>query len=139
MEAIAALNKALAADVRNAEVLLSLGVSYTNELDQGRALGYLSAWLAQQPSLAQVAPHCKQVNNKLHLLKRPRLSQPDLPLYLHCMEGIDPDPICIPWRAVGGESRPAKGQQSALATCPWSVSAGGTAGSVPCPIALGYN
>ncbi len=54
LQAIAALNKALAADPRNAEVLLSLGVSYTNELDQGRALGYLTAWLAQQPSLAKV-------------------------------------------------------------------------------------
>lgn len=54
MQAIAALNKALAADPHNAEVLLSLGVSYTNELDQGRALGYLSSWLAQQPSLGKV-------------------------------------------------------------------------------------
>ena len=54
MQAIAALNKALAADPRNAEVLLSLGVSYTNELDQGRALGYLLAWLSQQRSFAEV-------------------------------------------------------------------------------------
>ncbi len=54
LQAIAALNKALAADPRNAEVLLSLGVSYTNELDQGRALGYLLAWLSQQRSFAEV-------------------------------------------------------------------------------------
>jgi len=34
-------------------VLLSLGVSYTNELDQGRALNYFNTWLLQQPAFAQ--------------------------------------------------------------------------------------
>lgn len=33
-------------DPGNAEVLLSLGVSYTNELDQRKALSYLHTWLA---------------------------------------------------------------------------------------------
>lgn len=36
LQAIAALNKALGADPANLEVLLSLGVSHTNELDAGK-------------------------------------------------------------------------------------------------------
>jgi peroxin-5 len=36
LQAIAALNKALGADPTNLEVLLSLGVSHTNELDAGK-------------------------------------------------------------------------------------------------------
>ena len=43
----------MAADPNNAEVLLSLGVSYTNELDQGRALNFLTAWLARQPAFTK--------------------------------------------------------------------------------------
>lgn len=35
LQAIAALNKALEADPNSLEVLLSLGVSHTNELDAG--------------------------------------------------------------------------------------------------------
>jgi peroxin-5 len=54
VQAIAALNKALAADPHNVEVLLSLGVSYTNELDQGRAIRFLTAWLAEQPEFSKV-------------------------------------------------------------------------------------
>ena len=49
LQAIAALNKALLASPGNAEVLLSLGVSYTNELDQRRAISYLMEWLKLQP------------------------------------------------------------------------------------------
>ena len=56
-QAIAALSKAMAADPNNAEVLLSLGVSYTNELDQGRALNFLTAWLSRQPAFTKV-PFC---------------------------------------------------------------------------------
>ncbi len=48
----------MAADPNNAEVLLSLGVSYTNELDQGRALNFLSAWLSRQPAFTKVNPFC---------------------------------------------------------------------------------
>ena len=58
LQAIAALNKAMAADPNNAEVLLSLGVSYTNELDQGRALNFLTAWLSRQPAFTKVCPLC---------------------------------------------------------------------------------
>jgi peroxin-5 len=46
-QAIAAMNRALAADPDNLEVLLSLGVSHTNELDQKQAVGYLRQWLVQ--------------------------------------------------------------------------------------------
>ena len=42
------------------QVLLSLGVSYTNELDQKQALNYLYTWLAQH------AKHGPQIANALH-------------------------------------------------------------------------
>ena len=42
------------------QVLLSLGVSYTNELDQRRALSYLHTWLANH------AKHGPQVANMQH-------------------------------------------------------------------------
>jgi hypothetical protein len=54
-QAIAALNRALAASPGNPEVLLSLGVSYTNELDQRRAISYLMQWLKTQPGQAGAA------------------------------------------------------------------------------------
>ena len=44
-QAIAALRRAHAAAPGDGDVLLSLGVSHTNELDRGRALAHLSAWL----------------------------------------------------------------------------------------------
>ena len=49
-QAILALKRAQAVDPANAEVMLSLGVSYTNELDQRRAVQFLGAWLALHPS-----------------------------------------------------------------------------------------
>ena len=55
LQAIAALNKALLASPGNAEVLLSLGVSYTNELDQRRAITYLMEWLKLQPHQSRAA------------------------------------------------------------------------------------
>ena len=57
----------MAADPNNAEVLLSLGVSYTNELDQGRALNFLTAWLSRQPAFTKV-PFCL---HSAHLLRHP--------------------------------------------------------------------
>jgi len=47
--AIAAMARALAAQPDNREVLLSLGVSHTNELDAETAMGYVSSWLSQHP------------------------------------------------------------------------------------------
>ena len=55
LQAIAALGKALQADPGNPEVLLSLGVSHTNELDQSRALTYLMEWLKAQPGQSGAA------------------------------------------------------------------------------------
>lgn len=54
-QAIAAMLRALQADPENLEVLLSLGVSHTNELDQEQALGHLSKWLMHHPVHGAVA------------------------------------------------------------------------------------
>ena len=50
--AISAMTKANEADPTNLEVLLSLGVSHTNELDQEEATGHMRAWLRNQPRFA---------------------------------------------------------------------------------------
>jgi peroxin-5 len=50
IQAIAAMNRALACDPNNPEVLLSLGVSYTNEFDQKSAILYLRQWLGIHPN-----------------------------------------------------------------------------------------
>ena len=47
VQAIAALNKALAADPNDFDALLSLGVSHTNELEQSEALNYLREWIVK--------------------------------------------------------------------------------------------
>lgn len=52
--AIAAMSRALAAAPDHLDVLLALGVSHTNELDQGEALHYLYSWLSKHPSFKQV-------------------------------------------------------------------------------------
>jgi hypothetical protein len=49
LQAIAAMDAALRADPADAEVLLSLGVSHTNEMEAAEALGYLQRWLGQHP------------------------------------------------------------------------------------------
>ena len=49
VQAIAALNRAIAADPSNLEALLSLGVAHTNELDQQEALTYLREWILKHP------------------------------------------------------------------------------------------
>lgn len=46
---------ALAADPSSLDVLLSLGVSHTNELEQGEALGYLRQWVLRHPRHAAAA------------------------------------------------------------------------------------
>ncbi|GAB5357125.1 hypothetical protein AAMO2058_000347500 [Amorphochlora amoebiformis] len=58
--AIAALLKCLDCDPYNLPALLMLGVSYTNDLEEGRALKYLKTWLENNPeysSLAEVKRH----------------------------------------------------------------------------------
>ncbi|KAB2079357.1 hypothetical protein ES319_A06G227000v1 [Gossypium barbadense] len=49
-QAIAAMMRAQEADLTNLEVLLALGVSHTNELEQTAALKYLYGWLRHHPN-----------------------------------------------------------------------------------------
>lgn len=55
-QAIAAMMRAQEADPANLEVLLSLGVSHTNELEQQAALKYLYSWLRHHPKYGSIAP-----------------------------------------------------------------------------------
>jgi peroxin-5 len=48
-QAIAALLKAVEVDPYNLAALLMLGVSYTNDLEEVRALNYLKTWLSNHP------------------------------------------------------------------------------------------
>lgn len=47
--AIAAFLKCISIDPYNLKALLSLGVSYTNDLEEHRALNYLKTWLSNNP------------------------------------------------------------------------------------------
>jgi peroxin-5 len=49
--------KARDADPSNLEVLLALGVSHTNELEQEEALQYLRGWLQHHPKYGMLVPH----------------------------------------------------------------------------------
>ncbi|KAK3252415.1 Peroxisomal membrane signal receptor PTS1 [Cymbomonas tetramitiformis] len=53
-QAIAAMQRALKVDPKNLEVLLSLGVSYTNELDPEEALSYLRGWMENNEQYASI-------------------------------------------------------------------------------------
>ena len=55
VRAIGAMATALRCEPANREVLLSLGVSHTNELEQQQALGYVVAWLREHPQLGGMA------------------------------------------------------------------------------------
>ncbi|XP_040970580.1 peroxisome biogenesis protein 5-like isoform X1 [Gossypium hirsutum] len=55
-QAIAAMMRAQEADPTNLEVLLALGVSHTNELEQTAALKYLYGWLRHHPKYGTLAP-----------------------------------------------------------------------------------
>ncbi|KAJ4758672.1 Peroxisomal targeting signal-1 receptor family protein [Rhynchospora pubera] len=55
-QAIAAMMRAQEADPTNLEVLLALGVSHTNELEQAEALSYLFQWLKNHPKYGTLAP-----------------------------------------------------------------------------------
>ncbi|KAJ7963468.1 peroxisome biogenesis protein 5 [Quillaja saponaria] len=54
-QAIAAMMRAQEADPTNLEVLLALGVSHTNELEQAAALRYLYGWLRHHPKYGILA------------------------------------------------------------------------------------
>lgn len=55
-QAIAAMMRAQEVDPTNLEVLLALGVSHTNELEQPEALKYLYMWLQNHPNYGVLAP-----------------------------------------------------------------------------------
>lgn len=55
-QAIAAMMRAQEADPTNLEVLLALGVSHTNELEQAAALKYLYGWLRHHSKYGTLAP-----------------------------------------------------------------------------------
>ncbi|XP_071701897.1 peroxisome biogenesis protein 5-like [Rutidosis leptorrhynchoides] len=55
-QAIASMMRAQEADPSNLEVLLALGVSHTNELEQQAALKYLYSWLRNHPMYGKIAP-----------------------------------------------------------------------------------
>ncbi|CAL5335445.1 unnamed protein product [Camellia sinensis] len=54
-QAIAAMMRAQEVDPTNLEVLLALGVSHTNELEQPAALKYLYSWLRHHPKYGTLA------------------------------------------------------------------------------------
>ncbi|KAK8946178.1 Peroxisome biogenesis protein 5 [Platanthera guangdongensis] len=54
-QAIASMMRAQEVDPTNLEVLLALGVSYTNELEQAEALRYLYKWLQNHPKYKPLA------------------------------------------------------------------------------------
>ncbi|XP_057474049.1 peroxisome biogenesis protein 5-like isoform X2 [Actinidia eriantha] len=55
-QAIAAMMRAQEVDPTNLEVLLALGVSHTNELEQAAALKYLYSWLRHHSKYGTLAP-----------------------------------------------------------------------------------
>ncbi|GAB2210413.1 hypothetical protein Drorol1_Dr00015679 [Drosera rotundifolia] len=55
-QAIASMLKAQEVDPANLEVLLSLGVSHTNEMEQAAALKYLYQWLRNHPKYGALKP-----------------------------------------------------------------------------------
>ncbi|CAM8995553.1 unnamed protein product [Rhodiola kirilowii] len=63
-QAIAAMTRAQEADPGNLEVLLAMGVSHTNELDQAAALKYLYSWLSHHPKYRELA--FQEPSNSLH-------------------------------------------------------------------------
>ncbi|PIN04354.1 TPR repeat-containing protein [Handroanthus impetiginosus] len=61
-QAIAAMMRAQEVDPTNLEVLLALGVSHTNELEQAAALKYLYSWLRHHPKYGSIAPQDQPEN-----------------------------------------------------------------------------
>ncbi|KAL0353430.1 UNVERIFIED_CONTAM: Peroxisome biogenesis protein 5 [Sesamum angustifolium] len=61
-QAIAAMMRAQEVDPTNLEVLLALGVSHTNELEQAAALKYLYSWLRHHPKYGTITPQDQPEN-----------------------------------------------------------------------------
>ncbi|XP_047320093.1 peroxisome biogenesis protein 5-like [Impatiens glandulifera] len=55
-QAIASMMRAHEVDPTNLEILLALGVSHTNELEQAAALKYLYGWLRHHPKYRSITP-----------------------------------------------------------------------------------
>ncbi|XP_068642693.1 peroxisome biogenesis protein 5-like [Aristolochia californica] len=64
-QAIASMKRAHEVDPTNLEVLLALGVSHTNELEQAAALKYLYGWLQHHPKYGTIVPP-EQPENPLY-------------------------------------------------------------------------
>jgi peroxin-5 len=78
------MNRALACDPNNLEVLLSLGVSYTNEFDRKNAVEFLRRWLATHPRYGpmmrdkMMPPESSQeLSHAINLYKAAAASSPD--------------------------------------------------------------
>ncbi|KAG9448887.1 hypothetical protein H6P81_008852 [Aristolochia fimbriata] len=65
-QAIASMMRAHEVDPTNLEVLLALGVSHTNELEQAAALKYLYGWLQHHPKYGTIAPPMQPENSLYH-------------------------------------------------------------------------
>eukprot|EP00951_Prasinocladus_malaysianus_P023332 scaffold197964_cov21-Prasinocladus_malaysianus.AAC.1 len=59
MKAIKAMMQALKAGPYDSQVMLSLGVSHTNELDQQHALRHLDRWMLSHDTYCGLAAHTK--------------------------------------------------------------------------------
>lgn len=86
IKAIEAMNRALACDPGNAEAMLSLGVSYTNEFDQKNAVSFLRRWLSSHGKYGSMfrndlmPPESSQeLSHAIHLFKMAAQSSPDDP------------------------------------------------------------
>lgn len=84
VQAIEAMKRGLLIDPNNLELLLSLGVAYTNEFDRRNALEYLRSWLATNPRYsllmrdATLPPDSSQeVSHAIHLYKTAAHQCPD--------------------------------------------------------------
>lgn len=82
-QAIAAMSRCLLADPSALDVLLALGVSFTNELDQGQALTHLYKWLVQHPVHGQViaqeptlADASQKLQHVVHLFSKAATAAP---------------------------------------------------------------
>mmetsp|Transcript_7314 Transcript_7314/g.10210 ORF Transcript_7314/g.10210 Transcript_7314/m.10210 type:complete len:654 (-) Transcript_7314:442-2403(-) len=64
-QAIAALLKCLECDPYNLHALMMLGVSYTNDLEEARALNYLKTWLENNPEYS----HLPEVQTQLRTIR----------------------------------------------------------------------
>ena len=123
--AISAMMRAHKADPSNLEVLLSLGVSHTNELDQAEALEYMRRWLQEHPKFAELASSA---------------ALPDGPLLVQPVSSINARPPSLAFPAVvctthGISLTRAVIRRVLMAPCPVTPSSGShrTGGRVHTP------